>query len=192
MRLYLLSCKNIEDHIDSILPLLSLQRQQHFQKTGSALVLGAGLMLASILNVHDNDDISCGLYGKPSLSTQSTEFSLSHSKDHVLLGISSSLIGVDMEYDKRIISPSVQKRICLPDEINLDPLLVYTRKECAMKLTGLGFRLPFREINTTSEFLWFNQSYRFFSTSDSGFLISVLTDENKLSEIQHLTPEMLI
>ena len=192
MRLYLLSCKNIDDHLDSILPLLSLQRQQHFQKTGSTLVLGACLMLASILNVHDNDDIFYGLYGKPSLSTQTMEFSLSHSKDHVLLGISSSLIGVDMEYGKRIISPSVQKRICLPDEINLDPLLVYTRKECAMKLTGLGFRLPFRKINTTTEFRWSNQSYRFFSTSDSGFLISVLTDVNKLPEIQHLTPEMLL
>jgi len=156
------------------------------------MALGAGLMLASILNVRNDNDISFGLYGKPVLSTHSVEFSISHSMNHVLLGTSDSLIGVDMEYGKRIVSQSVQKRICLPGEMKLDPLLIYTRKECAMKLTGLGFRLPFKAINTTSDFLWNNQGYRFLSTEDSGFLISTLTNEDEMPEIQHLSPEMLL
>lgn len=110
----------------------------------------------------------------------------------MLLGVSDSPIGVDMEHRNRPVKQTVIDRICLPQEKGQDPLWVFTRKECAMKLTGLGFSLPLSEIDTTRDFHWENGIYRFFTTEQSGYVISVLSAEDALSEIQLLTPEALL
>ena len=120
------------------------------------------------------------------------QFSLSHSQDHVLLGISDLPIGVDMERKDRIVSKAAQERICLPREKDLDPLLVFTRKECAMKLTGLGFSLPLSDIDTTCDFTWEGVVYRYFTTELEGYVISILSAEEMLPKIQLLTPEDLL
>ena len=108
------------------------------------------------------------------------------------MGVSDRPIGVDMERKGRRLTNAVRDRVCLPSETDLDPLLVFTRKECAMKLTGLGFSLPLNEIDTTVPYRWQGTEYRFFTTEQSGYLISVLTSEEKLPEIQALTPEELL
>ena len=133
-----------------------------------------------------------GPHGKPFLSTGKPQFSLSHSRDHVLLGISDHPIGVDMECKERIVSKAAQERFCLPQEKQLDPLLVFTRKECAMKLTGLGFNLPLLSIDTTAKYEWNGLAYRFFSTEREGYLISALAAEGSKPMIQLLTPEELL
>ena len=97
-----------------------------------------------------------------------------------------------LSYKDRIVSKAAQERICLPKEKDLDPLLVFTRKECAMKLTGLGFSLPMRSIDTTSVYEWNGLEYRFFSIEQEGYLISILTAEGSLHIIQLLTPEELL
>ena len=192
MKLFLLSCHNIGSYAQRILPRLPRQRQADYARTGSTLTLGAGLLLSSLLGVHRDEDVQFGPHGKPYLSAGKPEFSLSHAGDHVLLGVSDFPIGADLEHRQRRVNEAVQNRICRPSERGLDPLLVFTRKECAMKLTGLGFSLPLQEIDTTTPFSWKGGTYRFFTTELEGYLISVLTFESELSPIQLLTPEDLL
>ena len=192
MKLYLLSCRYIHHHTEHILPLLPQQRQLAYARSRSPLVLGAGLLLASVLNVHRDEDLAFGPYGKPYLAKGMPAFSVSHSGDHVLLGVSDRSLGVDMERRDRRVTEAVQSRMCLPHEKGLDPLLVFTRKECAMKLTGLGFSLPLRQIDTTAPFGWQDTEYRFFTMEQEGYLMSILTAEPSLSEIQLVTPEELL
>ena len=163
MKLYLLSCHNILQYADAILPLLPEQRRAACARSGSKLTLGAGLQLASILDVHKDEDLIAGPQGKPFLASGKPEFSLSHSGEHVLLGVSDQPIGVDMEPRDRHVTEAVRKRVCLPQETGMDPLTVFTRKECAMKLTGLGFSLPLKEIDTTVPYKWEGRSYYFYN-----------------------------
>ncbi len=192
MKLYLLSCQNIRSYTQRILPLLPEQRRLCYARSHSDLVLGAGLLLASLLHVHRDDDLYFGPHGKPFLKAGKPEFSLSHSGEHVLLGVSDSPLGVDMERRNRTVTPAVQNRICLPQEKGLDPLAVFTRKECAMKLTGMGFSLPPRKIDTMVPYVWQNKEYQFFTTEQARYLISILSAETSLSEIQQITPEELL
>ena len=192
MKLYLLSCQNIEQQAHRILPLLPNQRRNTYARSRSILALGAGLLLAALLGVHEDADLTIAEYGKPYLSAGKPHFSLSHSRNHVLLGISDRPIGVDMEHRDRTVTRPVIQRICLPQETDQDPLQVFTRKECAMKLTGLGFRLPLSDIDTTCDFRWENSVFRFFTTVQEGYVISVLTAEGEPAEIQLLTPEDLL
>ena len=192
MKLYLLSCQTIQPYAERILPLLPRQRQMEYARSRSALSLGAGLLLASVLDVRSDGDLAFGPQGKPFLAAGHPEYSLSHSGAHVLLGVSDTPIGVDMERRDRPVTPAVQTRICLPCERGLDPLLVFTRKECAMKLTGSGFGLPLHEIDTTADYRWQGETYRFFTTEQAGYLISVLSAERELPVIQCLTPEALL
>ena len=192
MKLYLLSCHEIQWHARRILPLLPERRRLAYACSHSPLTLGAGLLLASLLGVHRDTDLVFGPWRKPFLSKGTPQFSLSHSADRVLLGVSDRLIGVDMEPKDRRISEAMGRRICLPQERQLGPLPVFTRKECAMKLTGLGFSLPLSEIDVTKEFRWENEVYRFFTTEQDGFVISVLSAEVGLPEIQRLSVEELL
>ena len=192
MKLYLLSCKNIQTHAERILPLLPKQRRLAYDRSRSGLTLGTGLLLSSLLGVHSDADLSVGAYGKPFLTCGKPEFSLSHSGEHVLLGVSDLPIGVDMERRDRQVPEAVRRRICLPEEKGLDPLQVFTRKECAMKLTGLGFSLPLGDIDTTRDYRWQEKDHGFFTVEKEGYVISVLSAERALPEIQLLTPEELL
>ena len=192
MKLYLLSCQNLQTHVQRILPLLPGSRQLEYARSRSSLTLGAGLILASVLDVHSDDDLVIGQYGKPSLSSGKAEFSLSHSGGRVLLGVSDSLIGVDMERRDRRLNEAMRERVCLPQEKEQDLLTVFTRKECAMKLTGLGFSLPLQQIDTTKDYLWGDMTFHFFTAEKEGYMISVLTVEEELSEIQSLYPTDLL
>ncbi len=192
MKLYLLSCQNIQWYSERILPLLPKRRRDSYARSGSKLALGAGLLLAAKLDIHADKDLRFGPQGKPIAAAGKPEFSLSHSGDYVLLGVSDRLIGVDMEQKGRRVSDALRNRVCLPLEKDLDPLRVFTRKECAMKLTGLGFTLPLQQIDTTLPYAWDGVAYHFFTTEQDGYLISVLTAEEALPPIQLLTIEELL
>ena len=192
MKLYLLCCQSIHQYADRILSHIPAQRRAAYIRSRSPLTLGAGLLLSSILQVHSDEDLVFGPQGKPFLALGAPEFSLSHSGSHVLLGVSEYPIGVDMERRDRIVKEVVQDRMCLPQEKGLDPLQVFTRKECAMKLTGLGFSLPLQDIDTTIPYTWNERVYRFFSMEREGYLLSILSAEKDLPEIQMLTPEALL
>ena len=192
MKLYLLSCENIRSHEKDILPLLPERRRLAYSRHPSDLSLGAGLLLSAILHVHRDDDLCFGPQGKPSLAAGHPQFSLSHSKSHVLLGVSEDPIGVDLEREDRPVSPALKRRVCLHQELEHPFLTVYTRKECAMKLTGLGFSLPLSDIDTTRDFSWEGAAYRFQTTMAEGYVISVLSAEGELPGIQRLQSESLL
>ena len=61
-----------------------------------------------------------------------------------------------------------------------------------MKLTGQGFSLPLGEIDTTKDYRWQEKDHRFFTVEKEGYVISVLSSEMDLPEIQLLTPEELL
>ena len=168
------------------------QRRLAYARSRSDLVLGAGLLLASVLKAQSDEDLLFGKHGKPLLTAGKPAFSLSHSGQHVLLGVSDYLVGVDMERKDRPVKQAVIDRMCLPQERDYDPLQVFTRKECAMKLTGLGFSLPLSEIDTTKDFRWKDGVYRFFTAEQDGYVISILSAEETLPDIQLLTPEELL
>ena len=172
MKLYLLSCKNIQTHAERILPLLPEQRRLAYDRSRSGLTLGTGLLLSSLLGIHRDADLSMGAYGKPFLTCGTPEFSLSHSGEHVLLGVSDQPIGVDMERSGRQVPEAVRRRICLPGERE--------------------FSLPLGEIDTTRDYRWQEKYHRFFTVEQEGYLISVLSAEKDLPEIQLLTPEDLL
>ena len=104
MKLYLLSCENIPSYAQSILPLLPEKRRAAYTHSNSKLMLGAGLLLSSILDVHREEDLTFGPQGKPFLAAGKPEFSLSHSGEHVLLGVSDHPIGVDIEHVNRHVT----------------------------------------------------------------------------------------
>ncbi len=192
MELYLLSCENLLQHADEILPRLPQGRQAAFLRSHSPLTLGAGLLLAEKLGVHADEDLYFGPQGKPHLSAGGPSFSLSHSGQHVLLGIDDGRIGVDLEKEDRPAAEALRRRVCLPQERGVDFLTVYTRKECAMKLTGLGFSLPLHEIDTTRDFVWDGQAYAFLTLRRWGYVISVLSGKRALPPLQLLTAEELL
>ena len=160
------------------------------QQSGAKGEPGTGTIICEppLLREQREDALSILLY----ISAGKPEFSLSHSHEHVLLGVSDELIGVDMERKDRRVNEAVRRRMCLPQEKELDPLQIFTRKECAMKLTGLGFSLPLQEIDTTIDYRWQGKSYRFYTTEAEGYLISVLSADTILPEIQLLTVQELL
>ena len=75
--------------------------------------------------------------GKPYfIENVDVHFSLSHCKTHVLCGLSSNPIGVDIESPRKI-SKRAEKFFCLPDEQKLfQPLDLWILKESYIKLIG--------------------------------------------------------
>ena len=85
----------------------------------------------------DLPEISKTVNGKPFfIKDIGVHFSLSHCKTHVLCGLSTSLIGVDIE-SPREISERAESFFYLPEERELyDPLDLWVLKESYIKLTG--------------------------------------------------------
>lgn len=104
--------------------------------------------------------IITGKNGKPYLDGGKTYFSLSHSGNIALCAVSDNEVGADVQEIKplkRDISP----RILTDDEAAaLRPLSedektdflfrIWTEKESVMKFSGLGFALPFKDIDVLS------------------------------------------
>ena len=107
-----------------------------------------------------------GPWGKPRLSgspgSRSLEFSLSHSRGVVLVGLAmDQAIGIDVElmrrlddYDKlaqRFFAPGEYRDLCaLPEPARLRGFFRYwTRKEAVVKALGTGMRTPFDSFAVT-------------------------------------------
>ena len=189
MNVYLLSTQGLENHIEQALPLVCENRRQRFLHTHSLETLGAGLLLAKKLGVHADEDLRCGQHGKPFLTKQHQFFSLSHSNNQVLLAVDEAPVGADIERMDRPISQAARNRVCLASERNRDFFTVFTRKECAMKLTGLGFLLPMDAIDTTKDFFWEGETYHFHTTVCRDYAVSFLCIDNQLPPIQLLSAE---
>lgn len=87
-------------------------------------------------------------HGKPRLPGSGIDFSLSHSGDRILLGVSSDgEVGVDVEQTGRSID-HLARLVLHPDEphvVGLDLLRVWVRKEAGLKATGRGLVFPMNQ-----------------------------------------------
>ncbi len=99
----------------------------------------------------DEKDIVYGEneYGKPHFKTNpEIRFSLSHSKNMVILAIDSDEIGIDCEILDREVTESVARRFFSEKEVSEfkdDLLLLWVTKESLCKLTGKGLSLGARD-----------------------------------------------
>ena len=87
--------------------------------------------------------------GKPYLEGNPLHFNLSHSGDFVACAVDFSPIGIDIEAI-RPVPPALCKKVCTAEELSyvyekgefssLRFLLLWTAKEAALKMRGLGIR----------------------------------------------------
>lgn len=101
-------------------------------------------------------------HGRPRFKDASIDYSVSHTEHWVIMAVTGGgLVGVDIEDLHAAPDPDGLARACLtPDEHrNYDSLPVseraswlvsaWTRKEAAMKLTGLGLRAPPKRLDVS-------------------------------------------
>lgn len=160
-RIYLADCRVLADGVaeERLVSMLPAPRQEKLASLRSAaarrLSLGAGLLLVHALreeDLHPSDYTvdSCGRPCFPSLPD--FHFSLSHSGEMAMCGVSSRPIGCDIE-KVRPFDVHLAERFFHPDEWAYLSSLpqdtreegffrLWTRKESYMKALGLGFSLP--------------------------------------------------
>ena len=116
-------------------------------------------LLADILHCQPNDvQIILSAHNKPILdgaSAGSLHFSLSHSGEYILIGISNNEIGVDIEHiDRKFEYKNIlqqcftsEESTCINNGGSANFYLLWTRKEALLKATGKGLISKLAEIN---------------------------------------------
>lgn len=89
--------------------------------------------------------------GKPHLSEDAVNFSLSHSGDYVACIISDRLCGIDIEKHKERDYKIIAKRVCTQNEsVHIRDKKafydVWTMKESVLKAVGIGIALDMRKV----------------------------------------------
>jgi 4'-phosphopantetheinyl transferase len=110
--------------------------------------LVGGLLLRSVCGVTDDGKLRYGAHGKPYLKRDGVFFSLSHSGDYVILAVSGSENGADIEKVKPRAFAAA-KRCFTAGELDWLRLndtdeaffILWTAKEAVMKAAGMGFSL---------------------------------------------------
>ena len=85
--------------------------------------------------------------GRPYFPDGKMQFSLTHAGGSAACALSRHAVGVDMEFPRRVTEKLASRIFCPGDEGA--PLLLWTAKECVMKMTGRGLSLAPREIRVT-------------------------------------------
>lgn len=102
--------------------------------------------------------IDIALYGKPTIKNdKSFNFNISHTKNIIIMGVSNSEIGVDIEknieYDFGIIEKCFTKNesIFISNHKSKSEAFyeIWTRKESYLKYRGIGLSLPLISFDTT-------------------------------------------
>lgn len=125
---------------------------QFVQEKDRKLSLGAGLLLHRILPIYGKNicDIYTDSKGKPLL--QGLYFNLSHSEQKILLAISDSPVGCDIEKVTKASFNVAQHFFCAEENDYLSSIAeekrnraffrLWTVKESYLKMTGEGLSLP--------------------------------------------------
>lgn len=95
--------------------------------------------------------------GKPMLQNGKLFFNVSHSRNTLVIAVSNTEVGVDIEYD-RTVSERL-RRYCLTDAEQADTpvhndrafLRIWTAKESYLKLYGTGLRQPMRSFSVLND-----------------------------------------
>ena len=157
--LYTASVENLPDPrkhpacLESLGKIRQEKTLRFIQEKDRKLSLGAGLLLHKILPIYGKDicDIYTDANEKPLI--QGLHFNLSHSEERILLAISDSAIGCDIEKIAKASFDLAEHFFC-PDENNYLSGIVdenrknqaffrlWTVKESYVKMTGEGLGLP--------------------------------------------------
>lgn len=132
--------------------LLSAEEQERIDRKKKAAdkkcSLAAFFLLNRMLKEYygiDKVDISRTQTGKPYLLDSNIYFSISHSGEYVAVATNESEIGIDVER-VRECRADVKQRICTETELSyigsddIKFLTVWTIKEAAVKMTGIGVK----------------------------------------------------
>lgn len=146
----------------SVLPKERRQKAEGYAfERDKYLSAAAGYALYVALKEREIDyssvKIIFGEKGKPYIEGNGAYFSLSHSGNIALCAVSDDEIGADVQ-ETRLLKKNIATHICtdgeaailnsLADKEKTDFLFeLWTKKESVMKLSGLGFSLPFKDID---------------------------------------------
>lgn len=189
---------------DIILSLLPEERrvkaESYYFKKDKYLSAGAGYLLYRLLKDRGIDyssaKIEIGKMGKPRLLGENVFFNLSHSGNIAVCAAGDGEVGVDAQ-KIRAVGDNVARRIftdneaaaysALPEEEKRDFFFsVWAKKESVMKYFGLGFALPFKDIETTrlgtSAALVRGKKLYFKEYSLSGYKVCACSDNDEFSE----------
>lgn len=137
-----------------------------------ALSLSAFIVLMRLLKKHKikykDSDFKIDQYGKPYLKNNPINFNLSHSGHYVIVGISNSLIGVDVES----FNPKLNTNSLIRNVLNEEEKIKYQnqknqaryfykiwcQKESYLKCIGLGLNLAMPKVNFNDPSI---KNYRF-------------------------------
>lgn len=75
--------------------------------------------------------------GKPIFENGKGFLSISHTANIIFIAFSMQRIGIDAEF-RRDISPRIAERFFFPDERDKDFFKIWTAKEAALKISGIG------------------------------------------------------
>ena len=154
--LYLLESSGFQSGFSQYLEFVEPERRKELSQSGptrTALCrLGAGLLVHTVLNrFWGHFGIQRTKEGQPFLPG-APFFSLSHSGSYILLGVSDSQIGVDIQEHRPVHAQRLADRFFHPFEaekirISSDPnsmfFQIWSAKESYVKAKGRGFSLSF-------------------------------------------------
>lgn len=155
IRFYLTDVTQLNNAVNEGYSLLTVSRRQRMDQMldsgGKLRIMGAGLLLRSVLSLCDDAQLSYGVNGKPFLA-DGPHFSLSHSGKWCALAVSDTPVGVDIEAPREV-SDGMYRRCLTNEEFawchgNAERFLqLWTRKESIMKACGIGLGMGLRSIS---------------------------------------------
>ena len=123
------------------------------------------------------------------------QYNLSHKERYVVIGLSSSIIGVDIEKNKELDGSFIEFSFSKDEIKNMEvmgysPVKMWTIKEALLKCVGTGIiKKPNQEvviIKSENSLLYQNETYFFASFNYGDYIISVVSKDNNLpSEVKH-------
>lgn len=137
--IYILKINDIDNNYDYLYNLLSIEDKKEVDKykinNDKLLHLGSIYLKRKYIkgNIYKNE------YGKP--LNDNVCFNISHSNEYVILGLSKTNIGIDIEYIKDNKDNLINYCLSNNEKNNLDNYNFYffwTRKEAYFKLLGKG------------------------------------------------------
>ena len=143
-------------HIEDLLKNIHPRYREKYLRSKSERVrqqaLLSGLLLHQELNLMANSKLIINEYGKPSLADESWHFSLSHSGDYVILAVSDTPVGADIEGTTKGTMKIARKAFPKKWVLELEKLdsvsspdfqkefsRYWTLYEASVKLMGCGF-----------------------------------------------------
>lgn len=189
-----LKLEALKEVLDEIAPLYA-QKYHRLSSagniTGSLQELAAGLLLNRCLDLHEDGQLSFGLYGKPELISGDVVFNLSHSGHFVVLAVADKAVGdvgVDIESTERVrlsvakklFSPAVYEEIVIENERDKKQAGVlfakhWTACEARLKLSGAGLS-GYDSIKR--DYSESDKDVLHFELEDSGYVIALSVNAN--------------